>query len=297
MTKNFLRRYLKLALHKALRKLSLLFPLALVSLVMFTLVFISRSTPTPAVVQPPVAYDPSPTAPPPPVTAERVIVLDPDSDTVMYQKSADEPVAPASTTKLMTALVAMDQYPLNHTITVSESFTEGQDIGLEPGEHITVEQLIYATLIQSGNDAAEILAREIPGGRVEFVAKMNSKAQSLYLHHTSFKNPTGLDEFDHYSSAADLARLAASVLKNDFLRRIVASENAVVTSHVLTNTNKLLSEVPGVLGVKTGFTDAAGEALVTYVDRPAGKRLIVILRSSDRFSDTKSLIDWSYATD
>jgi D-alanyl-D-alanine carboxypeptidase len=292
MTKNRLRRHLKLLTHRTRATIPLIYPFLVIPLLIANLALFAPMPASPSQL-PTTSYQlPTTTPAVPAVTAARVFITNPDTGQVLYQKNADDSVAPASTTKLMTAL---DLYPLDYQITVDSPFTEGQDIGLTSGETITVEQLIYAMLIQSGNDAAEMLARAASGGREAFITAMNTKAQKLYLHHSSFKNPTGLDEAGHYSSATDLSRLASSILKNQFLRRIVASENAVVTSHILTNTNRLLSEVPGVLGIKTGFTANAGEALVTYVERPTGKRIIVVMGSQDRFTDTKTLIDWSYS--
>lgn len=231
----------------------------------------------------------------PDVSAEHFMILDRDSKQVMYQKDADDPVPPASTTKIMTALIALDAFPLTRQMTVAQEYTDGQVIGFKPGETLTVEQLLYALLVQSGNDAAEILAENYPGGRPEFVAAMNSKAAALHLTHTAFTNPTGLDEVDHYSSAADLARLADVAMDNPEFARIVGTENAVLPgNHVLTNLNQLLGKVPGVLGIKTGFTDNAGQALVTLVNR-GHSIILVVLKSTDRFSDTQKLIDWSYS--
>ena len=199
----------------------------------------------------------------------------------------------------MTALVAEDYFQLDRIITVSQSYPEGQDIGLLPGEKLTVEQLLYALLVQSANDAAEILAENYPGGRQGFVSAMNSRAQSLHLKNTRFLNPTGLDEEGHYSTALDLARIAIELLRDPRLAKIVSTENAVVSTpespHILTNVNELLGKVEGVLGVKTGFTDMAGESLITLVDRQDRQVLVSILGSEDRFGDTRRLIDWIYS--
>lgn len=281
--------------------------LILISVSFTTLFLYSRFRPEIAVPPPPPVSKfvfPTPTPdltpksknlPLPAVSAEHFLILDRDSKQVMYQLSADDSVPPASTTKIMTALVALDSFPLNQEITVDKSYSDGQVIGFLPGEKLTVEQLLYALLVQSGNDAAEILAENYAGGRPGFIAAMNSKAADLHLTHTVFTNPTGLDEAGHYSSAADLARLADVSMDNAEFARIVGTENAVLPgNHVLTNLNQLLGKVPGVLGIKTGFTDNAGQALVTLVDR-GRPIIIVVLKSSDRFSDTQKLIDWTYS--
>lgn len=241
-------------------------------------------------------------APPPEISAKNVFILDINTRQVLYQKSADEPVAMASTTKLMTAVVALESFSLDQLITVDSKFSEGQDIDLQPGERLSVEKLLYALLVQSGNDAAETLAAAYPGGRSAFISAMNTKAAGLHLRHSVFQNPTGLDQPDHYSSAADLARLSLEVLRQPLLARIVSTENVVLSAadspqtHVLANTNELLGKVPGVLGIKTGFTDAAGQALITLVDRDGRRILVVVLGSQNRAGDTQGLIDWIYSS-
>lgn len=235
----------------------------------------------------------------PKVSAHSIFILDSQSRQVLFQQNSDSPVYPASTTKMMTALVVIDSFPLSQTITVSRAYPDGQNANLQPGEKITVEQLLYAMLVDSANDAAEILAENFPGGRLAFVAAMNSKAVALHLTHTHFQNPTGLDETNHYSSAADLTRLAQAVLDHPFLAKIVSTENVVISTnnspHVLSNVNQLLGRVPGVLGIKTGFTDLAGQSLVTYVKRQDHPVIITVLGSTDRFTDSVSLINWVYS--
>ncbi|TSC87816.1 MAG: D-alanyl-D-alanine carboxypeptidase [Microgenomates group bacterium Gr01-1014_16] len=300
MTKT--RKLVKFYIRQILRN----YPqITLISLITLTLYLYPRSQIKPVAQTPPPSkfifleptVDPSPKSKnisPPQVSANHIMILDRDSKQVVYQLAADDPVPPASTTKIMTALVVLDSFPLNQEITVDTSHSDGQVIGFKIGEKLTVEQLLYALLVQSGNDAAEILAQNFTGGRQEFIDAMNTKAADLHLTHTIFANPTGLDEAGHYSSAADLARLADVAMADPEFARIVSTENAVLPgNHVLTNLNELLGKVPGVLGIKTGFTDNAGQALVTLVDR--GRPLIiVVLKSTDRFLDTQKLIDWSY---
>ncbi|MBI2008224.1 D-alanyl-D-alanine carboxypeptidase [Candidatus Amesbacteria bacterium] len=279
--------------------------ITLISLITLTFFLYPHSRPQVETPSPPVSKfifpsptpDPSPKSqnlPLPAVSARHFLILDRDTKQIMYQQLADDPVPPASTTKIMTALVALDTFPLNQQITVDKSYSDGQVIGFQPGEILTVEQLLYALLVQSGNDAAEILAENFPGGHPAFISAMNAKASDLHLSHTAYTNPTGLDEAGHYSSAVDLARLADVAMDNPEFARIVGTENAVLPgNHVLTNLNQLLGKVPGVLGIKTGFTDNAGQALVTLVNR-GHPIIIVILKSTDRFTDTRKLIDWSY---
>lgn len=239
--------------------------------------------------------------PPPTVSARNIFIIDRLSKSVLFSLNADQQIYPASTTKMMTALVALDNYQLANTVTVTQDYKIGQYVGFQPGEILTVEQLLYALLVQSGNDAAEILAENYPGrdslpaGRQAFIDVMNQKAQDIHLTNTHFVNPTGIDEEGHYSSAADLARLADIALRQPTFSKIVATENAVISTHVLTNVNQLLGKIPGVLGVKTGFTEGAGQALVTLVDRNGHPVILAVLESKDRFTESAALIDWVYA--
>lgn len=240
-------------------------------------------------------------APAPEVTARHIFIWDQANRIPLYAKSATNPLHPASTTKMMTALVVLDNYALDREMVVTRSYPEGTDIGLVPGESTTVERLLYALLIQSANDAAEVLAENFIGGRTEFVAAMNKKAAELKLSSTTFKNPTGLDEEGHLSTAMDLARLADEFMSRPQISRIVSAETAVLSTsgsaypHIVSNTNLLLGKVPGVLGAKTGYTDLAGQALVTLVSRDDHPVIIAVVGSTDRFGDTTKLIDWLYS--
>jgi serine-type D-Ala-D-Ala carboxypeptidase (penicillin-binding protein 5/6) len=268
---------------------------------------------SPAVVRPTIppplpVPSPVPDHPLPAITAKNVFIIDRASQTVLFARNADMPVYPASTTKMMTAVVAYQRYPLSQTLVVTKTYPEGSNIHLQLGERVTVENLLYALLVQSANDAAEVLADNycpskvgLNCGKTAFVEAMNAKAENLHLTDTHFLNPTGLDEDGHYSSAADLARLADYLLGFPYLAKIVSTENAVIASadyssyHSLTNVNSLLGKVSGVQGVKTGFTDKAGESLVTLVDRNGHEIIISLLGSSDRFTDTRNLIEWAYS--
>ncbi len=233
--------------------------------------------------------------PPPPISSRNVFIIDQASKSVLWQKNADEEVLPASTTKMMTAQVALEHYHLDELITITAQYKIGQVVGFKPGETLTVEQLLYALLVQSANDAAETLAENFPGGRAAFVTAMNDKATQIHLTHTHFANPTGIDEDNHYSTAADLARLADVALRQPEFAKIVATENAVISTHVLTNVNQLLGKIPGVIGIKTGYTEGAKQALVTLVKRDNHPVILVVLGSDDRFADTASLITWVYS--
>ncbi|MDP1743802.1 MAG: D-alanyl-D-alanine carboxypeptidase family protein [Candidatus Amesbacteria bacterium] len=253
----------------------------------------------------PVVYTTSPLPVPisdftkPPINSNHIFIMDRTSKTILWDRGSKNRVYPASTTKMMTALVAMEAFELDTTITVTRSYFEGQVVGFKPFDKLTVDQLLYALLIQSGNDAAEILAENFPGGRVAFVEAMNKKALELGLTNTHFTNPSGLDEYGHYSTALDLAHLADVAMNKSEFAKIVALENAVITTednqnYIVKNVNQLLGKVPGVLGVKTGYTVGAGQSLVTLVNRDGHEVIISLLGSLDRFSDTQKIIDWVY---
>jgi serine-type D-Ala-D-Ala carboxypeptidase (penicillin-binding protein 5/6) len=236
----------------------------------------------------------------PNISAKNIFILDRNSGYVLFARNADDHIYPASTTKMMTALVVYQHYPLEKIITIPFAYPEGSNLGLLPGEKLSVENLLYSMLVESANDSAEILATSFPEGLSGFVAAMNSESARLRLSDTHFLNPTGLDQVGHYSSAADLARLAGHLLDHPYLAKIVATQNAVITSdsgyRTVANVNQLLGKVNGVLGVKTGFTDLAGESLITFIKRDGHEVIISLLGSTDRFGDTEKLIDWIFSS-
>jgi len=235
------------------------------------------------------------------VTAIGVVVIDIDSDVYLYKRNADELLAPASTTKILTALVALDSYNLDDVVTVGNVMNDGQVIGLVPGERITVENLLYGALIHSGNDAAYALAEHYPGGVDKFVAAMNAKAKELHLDHSHFMNPVGFDDPNHKMTPSDLARLGEVALDNKVIAKMVAIPQITISDvthtyfHALQNVNQLLGKIPGVAGIKTGETEEAGENLMTLIDRNGHKVIIVVMKSQDRFGDTEKLINWVFA--
>lgn len=236
----------------------------------------------------------------PELSAKSVVILDIGSSVLLYQKDPDLRLLPASTTKIMTALVALESYSLGEVLTVGDSKTEGNKIKLIAGEQITVENLLYGLLVGSGNDAALVLAERFPGGVASFVSAMNKKASDLKLNDTHFTNPIGFDEEGHYSTAGDLARLAWVALKNKTFTNIVAQPEVTVTDvsgkiiHEFKNTNELVGKIDGVRGVKTGWTQNAGECLVSFIERNGEKIIIVLLGSDDRFGETRKIIDWVF---
>jgi len=234
------------------------------------------------------------------LNAKAFLIFDPVSCVVLSSCNENLKLPPASTTKIMTALVAFEAYSLDQVLTVPEFFVEGHKIKLVPGEKITAGNLLMAVLIGSANDAAEVLAYNYPQGRRAFIEKMNEKAKSLLLKNTHFENPTGIDEPGHFSTAFDLARLSKYALENEVFARFVSYPKMTISSvngqivHSFENTNILLSEIPGVSGIKTGWTENAGECLISLVERDGRKIISVVLGSPDRFGETKKIIEWVF---
>lgn len=234
------------------------------------------------------------------VTADGVVIMDVDSGVVLYERNSSRPFAPASTTKILSALVALEAYALDDVLTVKTLMNNGASMKLVSGERMTVENLLYGTLIQSGNDAVYTLAENYPGGVEAFAAAMNAKAKAINLEHSSFANPVGFDDPNHKMTPMDLMRLAAEALTNKTIAKMVAIPQITVSDvthtyfHPLQNVNQLLGKIPGVGGIKTGWTEEAGENLVTLVERSGHRVIVVVLKSKDRFSDTTKLIDWVF---
>ncbi len=240
--------------------------------------------------------------PVPSFSARAVLISDLATDEVLFQKDTDISLPIASTTKIVTALVASEYFKSNSPLTVNTSAgTLGSKVGLTMGETLSFRSLLYGMLLNSGNDAAYAIAENYPGGVMGFVSAMNKKVLELNLQNTHFDNPAGFDSPQHFSSAKDLGVITEEALKNDVLVRIFATKETSIFSlnkkysHQLLNLNKLLSDVKGVMGVKTGTTDLAKENLVTLVERDGHKLLIVVLNSDDRFGETTRLIEWTYA--
>jgi serine-type D-Ala-D-Ala carboxypeptidase (penicillin-binding protein 5/6) len=233
------------------------------------------------------------------LTAESVMVIDVPSSSILLSKNTDRQTYPASTTKLMTALVARDLYQLDEHVEIkAEAFTQGTTVGFEIGEHVAVIDLLKGLLISSGNDAAFALANHHPQGYEGFVKGMNSLAKELHLNQAHFNNPSGLDEITHQITPRDLALIAKEVMKDPVLKDIVGTKMSQITDnsgeikHQLSTTNDLLGVVPGVVGVKTGTTPLAGEVLVTDWQHEGREVIIVVMNSRDRYADTKAIINW-----
>jgi D-alanyl-D-alanine carboxypeptidase (penicillin-binding protein 5/6) len=232
----------------------------------------------------------------PEVSAEGIYLVDLTSFTPIFSRNENLKLFPASTTKILTALVAYDIYKPDQIITVKKTITDGQVMGLVIGEKISVENILYGTLIYSGNDAAYVLADNY--GYDRFINLMNKKAKSLGMKNSYFVNPNGLDSDSQYSTAFDLSLAARELLKNPYLAKMVSIKGITISDidfkyfHQLTNVNKLLGEIQGLGGLKTGYTENAGENLVSFYKKNGHQFVIVILKSLDRFNDTRNVIKW-----
>ena len=211
------------------------------------------------------------------VSARRAYVLDTLSGRVLYEKEADTQSLIASTTKIMTALIVCEQCNVLDRMRIPKEAVgiEGSSMYLKEGEVLTLQELLYGLMLSSGNDAAVALALYC-GGTVEgFAELMNDKARILGMHNTHFENPNGLDSPGHFSTAKDLAILAAYAMENPIFRKTVSTKTVSVGERYLTNHNKLLWRVEGAEGVKTGFTKAAGRILVSSATRD-GRRIVAV---------------------
>lgn len=240
----------------------------------------------------------------PKLNARHCVVLDRNSKTILFGKDENEKSKMASTTKIMTSLIVIENCKdLNQTITVSKKAagTGGSRLGLKTNDKITIQNLLYGLMMVSGNDAAVALAEAISGSIEDFAILMNRKAESLGLTSTHFVTPHGLDEDEHYTTAYELAILTDYALSNDIFLNIVRTQNYTINingySKNLNNTNELLGYLDGVYGVKTGFTNGANRCLVTACKRGNLDIISVVLgadKKKDRTQDSINLINYTF---
>ncbi len=235
---------------------------------------------------------------PPAVNAKHAMVMDYETGRVLYAKNADQTTAMASTTKIMTALIVLERCNLQDEVIVSRAaaLIEGSTMYLAEGEHITVLDLLYGLLLNSGNDAAVALAEYTAGSVESFCTLMNQRAKELGADHTNFTSPHGLDHPEHFTTAYDLALIAKRAYENELFRKIVNTREIHANGHYLNNTNPLLGVLQGVDGMKTGFTNNAGRCIVLTAQR-SGIRIIVVLLGCEtaktRIQDGKALIEYA----
>lgn len=230
------------------------------------------------------------------ISAVSAVLMDAESGRVLYEHNAYTPMLIASTTKIMTALTALRHYDLGETVTVSRevTLTEGSSVYLKEGEELTVEELLYGLLLASGNDASEALARHC-GDRERFVGWMNEIAEEIGMTASCFENPSGLDGVNHKASAYDMAKLAACAMEDPTFARIVSTRSITIGERMLSNHNKLLWQLDGCVGLKTGFTKAAGRTLVSAVERGGRMLIAVTLCDGNDWVDHKALHEYGFS--
>ena len=238
----------------------------------------------------------------PEISAKSALVLDLDSKKVIYEKNPKEKLAFASLAKIMTAIIALENPKKDNKYLVSQKDLVGENsMGLEAGEVLSLEELLYGLILPSGNDAAETLASNYKGGRKEFIKAMNDKAKALGLKDTNFTNPSGLEgDGAQYSTAYDLMVMTEYAMANfPVFAKVVSTFQINIEStslhkaYFLENETNLISSYPGVKGVKTGYTPEAGFCLVTYLDYNGHKIIGVLLGSENRRQEMKDLLDYS----
>lgn len=231
-------------------------------------------------------------------SASAAILMDAESGRVLYEQNADKKMLIASTTKIMTALVAIREGNLSDTVKVSRkaAYTEGSSMYLKEGETLTLETLLYGLMLCSGNDAAVAVAEHISGSEAGFAKRMNEMAASLGMKSTSFANPNGLDHEDHYSTARDMAVLARAAMENETLARIVSTRTITIGGRTMTNHNKLLSYMDGCIGLKTGYTKAAGRTLVSCAEQNGQRLIAVTLQDGNDWADHQALFAYGFST-
>ncbi len=240
---------------------------------------------------------------PPATSAAAVVLMEQSSGRVLYSSNMNAELYPASTTKIMTALITLENMELDDKITLPDDFINVGEtsLGLLPGARQTVEELLMAMMLRSANDAAQALAIGVAGSVEAFADMMNEKAAELGMKHSHFVNPHGLHSEQHYSSAYDLALVARAALDNEEFRRIITTESFTVKKvngeedFRVANRNGLLSRYQYADGVKTGYTRQAGNCFVSSATKDGMQLIAVVLNSSDIYADAEALLEWGFA--
>lgn len=233
-------------------------------------------------------------------SAVSAILVDADSGRVLYEKNAHELRLIASITKLMTALVAVESKPdLSEVVTVQAEWLEGAEgssIYLMPGNELTLEELLYGMLLESGNDAAQVVACYCAGDMETFAQWMNLRASDLGMVNSRFCNPSGLNADGHYSTAYDMALCAIACMEHEIIAKIVSTKSITFGTRTFTNHNKLLSMYDGCVGMKTGYTQRAGRTLVTCAERDGQRLVAVTITAPDDWNDHMAMYDYGFFT-
>ena len=241
-------------------------------------------------------------SPPPTLSAESAVLIDLDSKAILFEHGSDRRLGMASTTKIMTALIAAERSDINQRVKIPDEAigVEGSSIYLQNGETLTMEELLFALLLQSANDAATAIAIAVAGSIGAFADMMNERALQMGLKNTHFTNPHGLYDEEHYTTAYDLAVISAHALKNETIAKIFSTYKATIpidstcTKRVLVNHNKLLRIYKGAIGVKTGFTKKTGRCLVSAATRDGLSLVAVTLNAPDDWNDHMKMLDYGF---
>ena len=236
------------------------------------------------------------------VSANSAILIEASTGRVLFEQNAYEKRPMASTTKVMTAILALENCDLDETVVVSEnaSGVGGSSIWLSVGEHMPISDMLFGLMLSSGNDAAIAIAEHVADSVEEFVAMMNAKAQEIGAYNTHFVNPNGLPADDHYTTAYDLAMICAYAMSNEYFCEIVKTQYKTLPweghewDRVCKNKNKLLWNYEGGNGIKTGYTDAAGKCLCAAAKRDGMQLIAVVLDAPDMFNDCTRLLDYGF---
>ena len=232
----------------------------------------------------------------PTISAQSCILIHAGDGEVLYEHNADAKMLIASTTKIMTAIVVLEHCAPEDKVQIAPEWcgVEGSSMYLKSGETYTVEELLYGLMLVSGNDAAVALACHTAGSIDAFAKLMNDKATELSMTSSSFKNPNGLDEDGHYSTARDMAKLTDYCMQNAEFRAVVSCKSSSVAGKCYVNHNKLLWNLNGCLGVKTGYTLASGRSLVSCCERDGTRYICVTLGDPNDWDDHAELYDWAF---
>lgn len=241
----------------------------------------------------------------PEISGEAAVLLDSKNGQVLFEKNPHQRIYPASTTKILTAILALENGKLDDMVTIPKEACniEGSAIGLQEGEKISLGDLLYSLLLISGNDAAVAIAQHVGGSVEGFVQLMNKKAAELGAVESHFNNPNGLPDPDHYSTAYDMALIARYAMQNPEFREIVSTETKTIhrddpkAQIFLENHNRLLWRYEGAIGVKTGYTTQAGQCLISAVNRQGRELIAVVMKSegSNIWPDSTKLLDYGFS--
>lgn len=226
-------------------------------------------------------------------SAAAEIAMELSTETVLFESNADNRLPMASTTKIMTAIIIVEDCDLSEEITVPDCAVgvEGSSVYLKMGEKINIEDLVYGLMLRSGNDCATALAVHHSGSVESFAAVMNERAKEWGAENTNFKNPSGLPDKEHYTTARDLCKITCHAMKNQKFRDIVSTKNYKGKFRAYANKNKMLYNFNGATGVKTGYTVAAGRCLVSSARRSGMEVVTVVLNCPDMYAESGSLLD------